>query len=35
MCSRRSVEATDAGSLTAASNRSAALEFEVGDVDAE
>ena len=35
ICSRQSVEAADAGSLTAASNRSAVLEFEVEDVDAE
>lgn len=35
ICSQRSVQATDAGSLAARSNRSAVLEFEVGDVDAE
>lgn len=35
ICSQRSVEAADAGALTAATNRSAVLEFEVDNVDAE
>lgn len=35
ICSQRSVEAADAGALTAAANRTAVLEFEVEDVDAE
>jgi len=35
ICSQRSVEAADAGALTAAANRTAVLEFEVEDVDVE
>lgn len=35
ICSRRSVDRDNAGAAVAASNRSAILEFEVEDVDAE
>lgn len=35
ICSQRSVQAADAGSLAAGNNRSAVLEFEVADVDVE
>ena len=35
ICSQRSAAADEAGALTAAANRTAVLEFEVDDVDAE
>ena len=35
ICGQRSVAAADAGALTAAANRTAVLEFQVDDVDAE
>ena len=35
ICSQRSVQATNAGALSAGRNRSAVLEFEVDNVDAE
>ena len=35
ICSQRSVQAADAGALTAAANRTAVLEFQVEDVDTE
>ncbi len=35
ICSQQSVQAADAGALTAAANHSAVVEFEVDDVDAE